>query len=94
MKKIYIIIGLLTVVAVFLQVVNIYFSNNLVSDSPTLTKIDEKIDEVDRKNTLLRAQLLELISFETISSRAAELGFVEPKETISLSNAQDIARKQ
>lgn len=94
MKKIKVLIISLTVIMLFLELVNIYFLNKITTDSIYASKTQEKIKEYEDKNTALQTEILEYTSYEMISSRAAELGFVEPKEFISLQSPLQVAIKK
>lgn len=92
MKKIYLVLLLfLASVTLLLEMVNIYLSNKVAADSISATKINVELKKIADENIVLKSELLHLSSFEMISSRAADLGFVQPKYTISLSSPVQVA---
>lgn len=94
MKKLHgVIIGLL-VITLFLEGVNIFLSNSLTSDSIAATKLRDEIAVIDETNQNIRSEILEFTSFDNVSSRAALLGFIESKDTISLDSPVEVATAQ
>ncbi|RJQ26253.1 hypothetical protein C4577_03900 [Candidatus Parcubacteria bacterium] len=91
MRKINILIFMLIVISFTLEIANIYLSNKVTSNSIYASKIEQQIKDLDNKNQILKSDILNYTSFEMISSRAAELGFVENKEYITLSSPLDLA---
>ncbi len=91
MKKINILIIVLVLIAGVLQGVNIFLSNKVAADSLEAASLREKIEKLEEKNQLVHAKVLELASLEQIASRAAQLGFVEKDNYISLYSPLEVA---
>jgi cell division protein FtsB len=93
MKIIRYILILLILLTISLHGVNIYYSNNVSADSIEATKLQEAINNLEEENTILKTEILKYTSYEQVSSRAAELGFVEPKEYMSLYTPNKVAHR-
>jgi len=91
MKKL--ILGLLFI-TLFLEIINIYLSNKVSTDSVYASNVKEKINEYEEQNAVLETESLKYASFHMLSSRAAELGFIEPKEFVSLYSPLEVAIKR
>lgn len=89
--KIKILFALLIVTTIVLECVNVFFSNTVAGSSIEVATIRQDIQMIDEKNMSLRSELLSYSSFERIASRAAELGFVENKNAISLTAPLPVA---
>lgn len=94
MRKLYIIIFILFLLAGGLEVLNINLSDKLASDGLTVRKIQENIDKIEEENQVLNVKVLELTAFETISSKAGQLGFVPAKSYLTLKNQTKFSFKQ
>lgn len=84
----------LFIVVVILEGINIYLSNKISLDSIKATKITSQIDKLSEENTLLSSEVISSLSLDNISSRAASIGFVEPKEPISFASPLQVALKK
>ncbi|OIP58253.1 MAG: hypothetical protein COX79_03060 [Candidatus Levybacteria bacterium CG_4_10_14_0_2_um_filter_36_16] len=84
----------LFIVVLILEGINIYLSNKISLDSIKATKITSQIEDLSEKNTLLSSEVIYSLSLDNISSRAAYLGFVEPKEPISFASPLQVALKK
>lgn len=73
------IVVLLVLTVVLLEGIQVYLSNRIAGTSIEVSRLQAQIKELDEKNISLKSQLLSLSSFESIASRAAEMGFVENK---------------
>lgn len=91
MKKINFVVIILLIVAIAFEAINIYLSNKLAADSISVKKLEGELSNFEQKNRMVKSELLELTSFEQIASRAAEAGFVEVKEIITLSSPLQVA---
>lgn len=67
-----------------LGLLSIHLSSKLASDSVEVKNLQLSIDAMNEKNQIIQSKILQETSFETIASRAAELGFVEADHYISL----------
>ena len=56
--------------------------------------VDDELSSYQTENTMLREKLVALSSLTIVSSKAAEMGFIEEKNTFSLSDTMPIASKQ
>ncbi len=94
MKKIY--IFALSLLAVIITVEALYLAQSSAIDSESLRagEIRVALLEVDEENQILESRILSYSSLLVISSRAAELGFVRPREFIALKDYNSIALKQ
>ncbi len=77
-------IAVFGIVALLLQVLNIYIYNRDALESPNATRIQAKLSALAESNIELESQLLSLSSYNTIASRAGSIGYVENKEFVSL----------
>jgi uncharacterized membrane protein (Fun14 family) len=87
-RKLYIPVLLLFLLTIGLELLNIHFSGILASDSVNVKKIQQNIANLDEENQILNSKVLQETSFETISSKAFALGFVEDHHYIFLRNPQ------
>ena len=79
--KIKLIFTLLVVTLVVLEGVNIYLSNTVAGSSIEVARLRETIEVLDEKNISLKSEYLSYSSYDHVSSRAAELGFQESKDS-------------
>lgn len=85
MKKLYkIFFGVLVVVFLVLQLFNIYLSDSTALEGIGASKIRIEISKLKEENTVLSSEILSHTSFDSISSRAGEMGFKEEKDFVSL----------
>jgi cell division protein FtsL len=91
MKKLYSIVLMLGVVALVLEIVNVNLSSKLASDSIKVKNLQQNIASLNEKNALLYSKVLDLTSFDSLASRAAELGFVPSNSYITLSNQVNLS---
>ena len=82
----------LAFVAFATQVFSIYLSNTMSLASIEATKLRAHADELSETNMKLQAQLLDLSSYNAISSRAGELGYKKTPEFVSLYDPIEVAR--
>ncbi len=83
-KLLTIIVILLAVSAVGLELLNIHLSSKLASDSVSVKNLQSRIAALDEENQILNSKVLDQTSFEAISQKAAQLGFVSNQSYISL----------
>jgi cell division protein FtsL len=72
------VLGLIALV-VLLEGVQVYLSNRIAGTSIEVARLQGEIARIDEKNVSLKSELLSFSSFDHVSSRAAELGFIENK---------------
>lgn len=87
MKSIKFVIISLIVLVTILEGVHIYLSNMVSETSIEVATIRNRIEVLDEKTTSLKTELLKYSSFTRISSRAAELGFEESRDSAMRVNA-------
>jgi cell division protein FtsL len=83
-KKLYIPVIILAFLSVGLELLSINLSGKIASDSIRVKKLQTSIATLNEENQILNSKVLDLTSFEMISSKAASLGFVEDHSYISL----------
>lgn len=84
MKKLYTIVLLLAIFTFGLELLNLHLADKLASAGVTVRKIQENIAKIEESNQVLNIKVLELASFETVSSKAISLGFIKTQSYISL----------
>lgn len=72
------------IATIVLELLNIHLSGLLASNSITVKKLQTNIAKLDEENQILNSKVLAQTSFETVASKAAELGFVQSSSYISL----------
>lgn len=80
--------------AIGLELLNIHLSGTLASDSVSVKKIQSTIASLDEENQILNSRVLDETSFETISKKAGQLGFVEDHSYISLRSQVKLSYRQ
>lgn len=85
MKKIIIVLILVTAV---LEIGNIYLSNIQAVGGIDASRLQVEIANVAEENGNLATDVMQLSSLDMVASRAAELGFTETKEVITLAPQQ------
>ncbi len=91
MKKIYTFVLLLLFVAIALELFNLHLSGKIASNSIEVKRAQAEISQLQEKNETINSQVLSLASLETVSSRAAELGFVKNQSYIFLNSPVEVA---
>ena len=76
-----IILRISPLVAVFLIVIEIILTNQLVGGGSAVRAVDMAIDELRHENALLEQKVASASSLLTVTAKAAELGFVEPTKS-------------
>lgn len=84
MKKPVLFIILIITIVVSLSIIQVSVSNNLSTTGVELAKIEEKIMIYKKENAVLQEKLLLASSFDTIASKAGEMGFIEEKSRVFL----------
>jgi cell division protein FtsL len=82
------IIAVLILVTAVLEIGNIYLSNIQAVGGIDASKLQMEIASVAEENGNLETDVMQLSSLEMVASRAAELGFTETKEVITLTPQQ------
>lgn len=93
-RKLYIPVILLFLLAVGLELANIHLSGKLASDSVTVKKLQQSIARLDEENQILDSKVLKETSFDTISSKAISIGFIEDHSYISLRSDSKFSYQQ
>lgn len=95
MKKILTVtIIILGVITLLTQITSIYVSNTRSLQSIQASELREKLAKLKEKNLLLQSKVLSFASYNTISSKAAELGYKESKDFVSLYDPVEVAVKR
>lgn len=94
MKKPAFFITCIILIIIMLSIVQVIVSNNLSTTGIELAKYQEDINTYQKENTILHQELLEKSSYTYIASKAAELGFVEDKSRVYLTDPIPVAFKQ
>ncbi len=81
----------LAIIALATQGVVIFISNTSAADSITATKLSAKIDKISESNIDLQSKILSYASYQRVASRAAELGYKNSPEFISVYDPLPIA---
>lgn len=92
MKLVYFLLILFFLVVASLQGAKIFLENQVATESIEVTQLKQEIAQQKEKNHHLKTQLLSYTSLETIASKAAQLGFVDKSDTISLFEPQQLAK--
>lgn len=93
MKKLYVITTVLIILIGVIEVFHVFLSNNVAIESVGLTDVEIKIDEIQNENEALKTEILEYASLDVVASRAAELGFADTEQYISLYNPLTVAQR-
>lgn len=76
-----------------LCIAQISVANQISTTGAELAALQQEIDEYERQNTILEEEVLTASSLTNISEKAEELGFVEVKNQVALSNNLPLARR-
>lgn len=76
-----------------LLITQIVVSNMLSTTGVELDKLQFDIIKYQKENTLLREKVLADTSFRNVASAAAEMGFVDVKTNVYISNQLPITRR-
>lgn len=93
-KKLTIIVIILTIVTVGLELSNIHLSGSLAADSVAVKSLQSSIAKLNEENQILNSKVLAQTSFEVLSSKAANLGFVPNNSYISLRSPVKLSLKR
>jgi len=94
MKKILrIFIILLAVTAVISQCASVFVTNTMALDSIEATKLSGEISKLSEKNMILEAQVLSYASYNSIASKAADLGFIKTSDIVSVYDPIPLAKR-
>ncbi|KKQ96165.1 MAG: hypothetical protein A3C27_03905 [Candidatus Levybacteria bacterium RIFCSPHIGHO2_02_FULL_39_36] len=92
MNKIYkLLIIFLVLVTFLLEIASISAANGNAADSLDVTRIREQVESLKEQNLELSESVLGFASYNTISSRAAELGYLSNREFVSLYDPLEVA---
>lgn len=93
MKLVIYITIFLSVLACTLEGVVIFLSNQEAGDSIEVSNMKDEIATLTEDNRHLRKEVLGYSSLKNVASKAAELGFGEGKEFISLDKSEAFASR-
>jgi cell division protein FtsL len=94
MKQLKLYIGITMLSIIVLTVARVVVTNTISTDGIDLAKIQARIAEYKKENTLLHEQILSLTSLNHIASEAGELGFVTSKKEMVLTAPPPLALNQ
>jgi cell division protein FtsL len=92
-KKRNVLIIILVISTICLEMVNIFLTNSMDTDSILASQLQQEVAVMNRENNIVRAKVYELSSYESVASRAAEFGFKEAGNVISLDTPVQVARQ-
>jgi hypothetical protein len=81
----------LLILALVTQVLKIYVANTTALDSIAASKIATEINQIIESNMELRGEVLMLSSYQNVASKAAELGYKDTSELISVYDPVKVA---
>jgi hypothetical protein len=93
MKKPLAILAILIFIILGLFLTRTAISNRISTSGVELGRTQDEIKKYQTENYLLREQIFAMSSLTKISSAAAEIGFVESKDTFAVSAGRPIARR-
>lgn len=93
MKKSGVILSVLVISIIILAIVQVIVSNMFSTSGVSLSEVQEQTSLYKKENSIIAEKLLTVAAFTAISSRAAELGFVETKSRIYLSSPLPLAHR-
>lgn len=91
-RPIYVIIFIFVTI-LGLGIAQISIANQISTTGAELAQLQEEVDAYERENTILEEELLELASLTNISEKAEQLGFIEAKNQVALTNNLPLARR-
>jgi cell division protein FtsL len=77
--------------ALITQVIKIYVSNSAALDSIEASKLEEQVNLLSETNTEIRNEVLSLSSYNLVASKAAALGYKDPRDIISIYDPVKVA---
>ena len=92
-KKTHVIIVILVLSAVMLEMFNIFLTNRMDTDSIIASQLQKEVAIITQENNIVRAKVYELSSYESVASRAAEFGFKESGNILTLDTPIQVARQ-
>lgn len=90
-KAVYTLITILIVTSVMLEAAVIFLTNEKAGESIGVSEMKHEIAQYEEENKHLKEEMLKYSSLRNIASRAAELGFSQDTEFISLSGSERFA---
>lgn len=81
----------LVMLTIITQGVVIYISNTSAADSIHATKLSAKIDKITEENINLESKILTFASYQAIASRAADLGYANSRDFVSVYDPVKVA---
>lgn len=73
-----------TVLVVGLFFTQLVFANSLATDGQKLAQIQNQITSLQAQNMTLKVQIAQASSFQTLSKKASDQGFISPQKLIVL----------
>ncbi len=94
MKRPIFIISSLVFIVVVLSVLRVALVNSISTTGIELASLEKETKEYKKQNEVLKEQYLQASSFTNIEEKAKQLGFVESKTQVYLSEPLPLALKQ
>ncbi len=92
-KEIFIVTSLIAVI-VCLLITRTVISNGISTSGEVLGQIKEKTNALKMENAIIGEELYAMVSLTNLSEKAEKLGFVNSKDTVSLTKSLPLAIKQ
>lgn len=89
-RPIVVIISLITLI-VLLSFIQVVVSNRFSTTGLTLGEVEDRIAQYQKENAILTEKLLFASSYTHIASEAAQLGFVDSRNTVYITTPIPIA---
>lgn len=94
MKRTKVLLSCLIATVLVLVVIQVVASNRISTAGIELSALQTELKEVKRENSLLREKILTVSSLNLIASRAGELGFIEGKQRVYITDPLPLARNE
>ncbi len=94
MKRTKLLLGSLLCIVLSLVLTQVIASNRISTAGIELQKMQTELKNVKRENSLIREKIVTLSSLTQVASRAGELGFVEGKQRVYISEPLPLARNE
>jgi cell division protein FtsL len=92
-RPVYVLAFIITII-VALAIAQVSIANQLSTTGAELGTLQQEVDTYKRENAVLQQELLEASSFTTLSKQAEDLGFIDAKVQISLTEPLPLALNQ
>lgn len=90
-KLLKITVSLLIIFTIVLQGASIFITNTKATDGVSAGKLANELEELKIENMELESKMLTLASFKNVASKAAELGYSDNQDFVSLFDPVEVA---